>query len=668
MRSILATVACAAVMLMNPAARAEDGTPKTPGTPPTPSEPVAVPAAPVAAVTAAQLTRVDAEAWLDGFMSFALPRGDLAGAVVVIVKDGQVLLQKGYGYADVEKRTPVDPATTLFRPGSVSKLFTWTAVMQMVEQGKVDLDADVNQYLDFRIPERDGKPITLRNILTHTPGFEEHVRGLMGDDSKNVPALGEILKAGTPQRVYGPGETPAYSNYATALAGYIVERVSGMTFDDYLDAHIFKPLDMQYASFRQPLPANLEPHMSKGYLQASMPAKPFEIVGPAPAGSLSASGADMANFMIAHLQNGKFGDTQILEPETAQLMHGTALDMLPRLNRMMLGFYETNYNGHRVIAHGGDTQWFHSYLHLFLDDNIGLFVSTNSAGKDGASGGLRSSLFEQFTDRYLPGDGLKGEIDDKTAAEHARMIAGRYDNSRRMESSFFSLLNLVGTTKIVVNEDNTISSPALLNLAGVPTKFREVEPFVWQEVGGKHLISAKVANGKVVRWSFEEVSPFMIFEPTPALTRGAWLLPTFVVGLGALLLTALAWPVTALVRRHYGVSYPLSGDDAKAHRWVRIAAIVTLAFVTAWGVTVVQMMSNLNLTFGSMDIWLWLLQILSLFVFFGAAAVGLWNARVVVRSNRTWYAKTWAIVLAVGFVTALWVALAYRLIAFDVNY
>src|SRR4029077_548444 len=118
------------------------------------------------------LTEQDANAWLDGYMPYALHSGDIAGAVVAIVKDGRVLTERGYGFSDVEKRTPVDPEKTLFRPGSVSKLLTWTAVMQLVEQGKIDLDADVNKYIDFKIPERDGKPITLRNIMQHTAGFE----------------------------------------------------------------------------------------------------------------------------------------------------------------------------------------------------------------------------------------------------------------------------------------------------------------------------------------------------------------------------------------------------------------------------------------------------------------------------------------------------------------
>jgi CubicO group peptidase (beta-lactamase class C family) len=124
-----------------------------------------------------ELTQTDADAWLDGFMPGSLARGDIAGAVVVIVKDGEVLTQRGFGYADIAARKDVDPANTLFRVGSTSKLFTWTAVMQLVEQGKIDLDTDVNRYLDFKIPLYRGKPITMRQIMTHTAGFEDAFKG-----------------------------------------------------------------------------------------------------------------------------------------------------------------------------------------------------------------------------------------------------------------------------------------------------------------------------------------------------------------------------------------------------------------------------------------------------------------------------------------------------------
>lgn len=619
---------------------------------------------------AAPLTRADVEAWLDGYMPYALQSGDIAGAVVVVVKDGEVLAQKGYGYADLETRKPVDPALTLFRPGSISKLFTWTAVMQQLERGKLDLDTDVNEYLDFQIPPRDGKPVTLRNIMTHTAGFEEQLKGLMGEaGGEPVKPFDERLKNWVPERIFAPGTTPAYSNYATALAGYIVQRVSGVPFDDYIEQNIFAPLGMQHSSFRQPLPESLQPLMSSGYQLASEgEAKPFEIVGVSPAGSLSASGADMAKFMIAHLQNGAFGAARILQEDTAKQMHGTALTILPRVHRMLLGFYEQNYNGHRALGHGGDTNWFHSDLHLFIDDGVGMYVSLNSSGQGGASSNIRATLFEQFADRYLPGPTLDGKVDAKTAAEHARMMAGVYENSRRIESSFFKLLGLIGPIKVVANPDHTISVSMALNLAGVPIKWREVEPFVYRDAGGKNLLAAQVENGQVVRFSFDGVSPFMMFDRTPASRSPVWLMPMAIVGLISLLLTSLAWPVSALVRRHYGVPYGLSGEDARAHRWVRIAATAALVIMIGWAITVGQLMNDLTLLSESSDGWLWLLQLLSLVVFVGGAILGVWNAWVVGRSPRKWYAKLWAVVLALSLLLLLYIALTFHLIAFDVNY
>src|SRR5262245_8704319 len=214
-----------------------------PATPPAPA--LETSAASAQAPAAAALTQSNVEAWLDGFVPFALANGDVAGAVVVVVKDGQILAQKGYGYADVAAHKPVDPETTLFRTGSVSKLTTWTSVMQLVEQGKLDLDADVNGYLDFKIPPREGKPITLRNIMTHTPGFEERIKSLIIPEGQQFDPLDIYLKAWVPTRIFAPGTTPAYSNYATAVAGYIVARVSGQSYDDYVDQHILAPLGME---------------------------------------------------------------------------------------------------------------------------------------------------------------------------------------------------------------------------------------------------------------------------------------------------------------------------------------------------------------------------------------------------------------------------------------
>lgn len=630
-----------------------------------PPKPAPATPAPLAAATVApadKLNAADLEAWLDGLVPYVLEQSDVAGSVVVVVKDGQVLLEKGYGYADLATRQPVDPKDTLFRPGSVSKLFTWTAVMQLVEQGKLDLDKDVNQYLDFKIPPYQGKPVTLRNIMTHTTGMEEQIRWLIATDPNAVAPLGEALKHWVPERIFAPGTTPAYSNYATAVAGYIVQRVSGEPFDAYIKRHIFDPLGMRHASFSQPLQPELMALMSKGYSTAS-DAKPkeYELINMAPAGSLAASGDDMGRFMIAHLQDGEFNGARILSQATARMMHGTAQKSVGPLNRMMLGFYETTVNGHRAIAHGGDTMWFHSDLQLFLDDGIGIFVSTNSAGKGGAARNVRASLVTGFANRYLPAKEPPpaSTVDAATAKLHAQQIAGDYISSRRPDSNFMAILNLAGAVKVIANEDGTISVPMLAKYSGAPKKWREVAPYVWRDVDGRDRLAADVVDGKVTRFSADGLAAIMVFQRLPGWT--SLLLPLAVGSLLALLLTVLAWPVSALVRRHYGVRYALAGKDARAHRWVRIFALLVSALLLAFAGLVVSMMSDLNMMTPEMDGTIVALRVLALVLLPLGALVGLWNAKTVLGSRRSLWAKLWSIVLAIAFLALLWIGWRYHL-------
>ena len=615
-----------------------------------------------------ELTRGDVEAWLDGYLPYALDNGDIAGAVVVVVKDGQVLLQKGYGYSDIEKRTPVDPAGTLFRPGSVSKLFTWTAVMQLVEQGKLDLDADVNQYLDFKIPSPDNKPMTLRQVMTHTTGLEEQIRGLITSRKEEIVPLGEALKRWVPERIHAPGATPAYSNYATALAGYIVQRVSGEPFDAYIQRHIFQPLGMAHSSFSQPLQPALLAKMSKGYTKASdAKAKDYEFISLAPAGSLASTGADMGRFMLAHLQDGAYGDARILNAATAQEMHTTGQKSVGALNRMMLGFYETTVNGHRAIAHGGDTMYFHSDLELFLDDGIGIFVSMNSSGRDGATGIIRGNLVRGFADRYLPGPKARAPALDAAQAKlHAQQMVGHYDSSRRPQSNLLSLVNMLGQVKVVANEDGTISVPLAMGANGVPKKWREISPYLWQDVAGSDRLAADVVDGEVTRFSMEPYAPIMVFERLS--TWRALSLPLLVASLAVLLLTLLAWPVSALVRRYYGVPYALSGTDARAHRLVRLAALAVLLSVGGALGFVVAMLSDLEMTGASSDLWINLLRLFATVALPVGAAIAVWNAWQVLRGRRRWLAKLWALLLALSCLFLLWIGFANHLIGYGAYY
>jgi CubicO group peptidase (beta-lactamase class C family) len=642
---------------------------------PSPSAAVPVPAAGMVQSgalpqTAHALTRDDAETWLDGYVPYALARGGVAGAVVVIVKDGHVLLQKGYGYADIATRKQVDPQTTLFRPGSVSKLFIWTAVMQLVEQGKLSLDRDVNSYLDFVIPPYQGQPVTMRNLMTHTAGFEETSKYLIAAEPAPEPPLDIYLKGNLPERIFPAGKIPSYSNYGATLAAYIVQRVSGQLFADYVEQHIFMPLGMQYATVRQPLPPRFKPLMASGYDNSAGAAKPFEIVGPAPAGSSSVSGADMGRFMIAHLQDGQLDGQQILKPETARMMHSTALNNLPPLNSMLLGFYQMNRNGHRIIGHGGDTQWFHSEVSLFLDDNVGLFISLNSLGVDGAAGPIRQALREEFADRYFPGSGVQGHVDEAAAGTDAARLAGSYISSRREETSFFSLLYyLMEETPVAAEAHGKIASPDLKDMARQPMHFDFAGPYIWRADRGQTRVAAKLEGGDVAFWGNDD-APFEVFTPVPWYKNGVWLKPALGASLGALLLTAIFWPVTALYRRRYGAALALHGTARLSYRLTRAAALIDVLLMIAWPATVLIMFQTFALN-GEFDPLLETLHILSVIFFPLAALVLLWNVWIVwsTRSGfRAWFARVWSVVLAAAGLVLAWIGVVFHLIGFSLKY
>jgi CubicO group peptidase (beta-lactamase class C family) len=670
LRARCAIALLAAALAASSGAVAEDLAPKVATSPAQASDPAPVPATTGgAAAQVPQLTSADVGAWLDGFMPNAIKQGDIAGAVVVVVKDGAVLVERGYGYADVDKETPMDPERTLVRPGSVSKLFTWTALMQLVEQGKVQLDADVNDYIDFKIPPFGGKPVTVRNLMTHTTGFEESLKNLITEEGNPISGFDAILKEHVPARIFAPGTTPAYSNYAASLAGYIVQRVSGMPFADYVEKNIFAPLGMNSSTFRQPLPDGWKPRMAKGYEDASHPPHKFELVGAAPAGSASTTASDMARFMIAHLHDGRLGEVQILKPETAQLMHGTPLTVLPRVNRMLLGFYESNFRGRRMIAHGGDTEWFHSDLNLFLDHDVGLFVSFNSLGKEGAAHPLRSTLLEEFADRYFPvTEARPTPLDKKTASEHAHLVAGHYVVSRRPETNFMSLLNLATELKVVANDDNTISVSMLKSPTGEPIRWREIEPFVWQQAHRPNLVVAEAKDGRVTRFAIGDYASIMVFDRPSLLKNGTWLLPAGIAALAVLLLTALAWPISALARRYYRLPAALTGGDARAQRWTRIVALATVLTWAGWIGLIVAMMTNITLLGPKTDVFVWALQLVGAIVFVGGTLAGLRSAALTLRGGRSALAKGWAVLLAAALLVSLWVAIAFHILAFGVQY
>jgi CubicO group peptidase (beta-lactamase class C family) len=430
------------------------------------------------------------ESFLDGVVTTQLVAYHIPGATVAVVKDSQILLAKGYGSADAAKGTPVRADTTTFRVGSVSKLFTWTAVMQLKEQGKLDLNADVNRYLKtFQIPDTyPGHPITLAHLLTHTAGFEDRGMGT-GMRPDDVQPLGAWLAHNIPARVRAPGLLTAYSNFGAALAGYIVERVSGQPFETYIEQHILQPLGMNHSTFRQPVPAALGASVAQGYAfeGGSYAARPFELVAPGPAGAMSATATDMANFMIAHLQEGRFGDTRILQEATARDMHTQHFTNDPRVPGFDYGFCESRVDGQRIIGHLGDTQLFHSELALLPEHNVGLFVAVNSIDGESAPAALMQALVGHYYgggSTALPTTALPGY------ADRAATMAGSYWPTRHSYttlqkfSMLFATLSVTPTGNGHLSISPGIGSPTLDVVEVAPWVFRQVRPQdFWLDLG-----------------------------------------------------------------------------------------------------------------------------------------------------------------------------------------
>lgn len=607
------------------------------------------------------LTTQDLTPFMDGLVPYAIRRADIAGAVVTVVKDGKIIFAKGYGFSDLAKRTPVDPNNTLFRPGSTSKLFTWTAVMQQVQAGKLNLDTDVNQYLDFKIPEAFGKPITLRNLMTHSAGFEEVIQDLLVDKPSQMMPLGEYLKKHIPGRIYPPGQIIAYSNYGAALAGYIVQRVSGEPYDEYIQKHIFTPLHMTHSTFEQPLPANLAPLMASGYTNAGDD-KPhgFEYVVPAPAGAASSTGIDMAHFMLAYLQGGHYDGGTILSPATISEMWTLQLAPAPGMNGFDLGFYQENRNGQQIVGHGGDTDVFHSDFHLLTAQHVGMFMSFNSAGKKGAAEGVRTEIFRHFLDRYYPYTAAQPPTVADPKPDAAR-VSGWYVSSRRAERAL-RLVYALSQTDVSARPDGTIEVSMLQTPGEDPVRWREVGPLYYQQVNGQsHLKFTADSNGKILSWTTDDFIPVFIFQRVDGLgTMGSLkiLIPAFIV----VLLISLgvrfgAW----LFRRQMKYKLNVTHRDQWLHLAARIGALAFIVSLLGWTAALSSESAILEPSFtGTMIV----LYTVGLIAILGGIAIIAESALRIARGPGGWVVRTGEAIVGLAAIYGVWLFIAFGLASF----
>jgi len=599
------------------------------------------------------------EAFVDGFVGAEREAYELAGISVAVVKDGQVYFAKGYGWADVEKQVPVNASETLFRPGSVSKLFTWTAVMQLVEQGRLDLDADVNTYLtQFKVPATFEGPITLRHALTHTVGLEDGGIGyLMARSPHEIVPLARSLAAHIPARVRPVGTSTeglssSYSNWATALAGLVVANVSGVTFEDYAQDNILRPLGMESSTLKEPLPEPLQKRMSNGYAfeAGAFKAKGYEYIANfGPAGSLAATSTDMARFMIAHLQQGALGEARILKPETVKAMHARVFSPHPAVGGSGLGFYETYMNGRRVIGHGGDTNYFHTELGLLEDEGVGFFACVNTGGKAAL---VPRHFARAFLDHYFPAQ-LPAVKPPADFAARAAKYAGRYRALRHSYTRFEKVFGLLGGTSVAPTADHKLVIPGLL---GDVAQYVEVAPGVVREENGDRTI-AFVENGSgdvlgmVGQFAFIPFYKLHWYDASP-----------FHFGLlGFSILLFVVAVVSAL--RHWKT------DKAgpKSARWARLnlgaLGALNLAFVVAFAAILAAGLDELIFAlpkglYGVLTLPLVALLLVALAVFL---LVGVWREGHWTRAARVFH--TAGVVAAIAFAWFLnyWNLLGYRI-------
>ncbi|HZP13355.1 MAG TPA: serine hydrolase domain-containing protein [Nevskiaceae bacterium] len=606
-------------------------------------------------------SKEDLEAFLDGILNAQMKEHHIAGITVSVVKDGALFFSKGYGYADVDKQTPVDPATTLFRPGSTSKLFTWTAVMQQVEQGKIDLDADVNQYVtQFKVPSTFDHPITVRNLMTHTPGLEDGALGyLMARKPEDLVPLDKALGLHIPTRVkpaitdFNDGTTASYSNWGAALAGLIVSNVSGMPFDDYIDKNILQPLGMKSSTFREPLPAELAPHMSVGYSfeRGVFKGHDFELVHSfGPAGCMSATANDMANFMIAHLQNGEFNGQRILKEETAKLMHARQFSPSPHVAGSGLGFYEEYVNGRRLIGHGGDLLFFHTNMVLLPEANVGIFVSYNTAGSLPIDN--RGDLIKQFMNRYFPAKLPQVKSPDDFL-QHVAKYAGTYRANRHSYTKVEKMFAMFGDMKVVPLADENRLFVSGLGAGGA--QFVEVAPGTFRAVDDDTTMS--FVDGPDGRTHV--VGPFAFIAATKLEWFETGAFHYFIIGL------AILCSIIALVSALRNWKRDREGDPSalRARRIAGLLGLLQILFLVGLIVPIASLRDMNEIVYGLP--WLFHTALWLPLICIPLTAAVLWFALKAWR-NRFWtgYGRTQFTVIALSSAAFLWSLNFWNLLGF----
>jgi CubicO group peptidase (beta-lactamase class C family) len=550
--------------------------------------------APARASAAQQATTIpptQLEAFVDGVVRTGMADQHIAGVAVTVVQNGQVLLKKGYGFATMDPATPVDPDKTLFRLASISKTFTWIAVMKESEAGHLRLTAPVNLYLPEAVQVRDQgfkRPVLIRDLMTHTPGFEDRALGqLFEKDPARVRPLVDYLREERPRRVREPGQTPVYSNYGAALAGEAVSYVSGRRYQDVVENEIIRPLGLAHTTFREPYPARadlpapmpteLASTVSTGYRWAGGSFRPqtFEYATQvAPAAALSSTAGDMARYMEMILGGGQLDGVAIYDADTAQGFRTTLQSAAPGVNGFDNGFMEFSLpGGFRGQGHNGDTLWFHSSLVTVPALGLGIFVTTNTDTGDHLASELPKRIVAQFygpaTD--LPRPGVPALVDDRATYE------GTYLNDRRAYSGLEKfVLMLVSEAKVRVTKDGRLLTSGGRG-AEAKAWIPDGPPGHFRETTGPATMAFDVQDGRAVRWypasgttAYERIG---LFERLGTLE--------FIAALAAL--ASIVTLVGHFFRDRQIRQTPLQGRASLVQSTIAILWLIAMVSGGAWG-------------------------------------------------------------------------------------
>ncbi|MDA1636038.1 beta-lactamase family protein [Bacillus cereus] len=430
----------------------------------------------------------DVEAFTNKVIPEKMKKENAAGVALVVVKDNQILFQKGFGFSDKEKNTPIDPKKTVFRLASISKVFTASAVMQLVEQGKIDLNKDIVNYMGgLKYQNNMGEPVTMEHLLTHTTGFD-YVDPRPEDihyQENDYTMLKDYVEDNMPTVVRKPGDTYTYDNFASMLQGYIVQNLTNTPFYKYMAKNIFYPLEMHNSSFV--MTNFIKEKLATGY-DANGDAIPFYQTRPTdmPQGSMFSTGSDVANFMIAQLNDGKFKNNHILQKETVEDMQKTKFALHPKYPNMTYGFEffsPQSHNGQYVFGKGGNIPGFSSLMWLIPEHKIGVFVVTN---KD--SSALPVEVFDDFMNEYFP-DKTKPEY-LKPNEEELKKFEGVYRDLR--------LKNLM--SHVNISEGKLYVSDKVYG----KQELKQIDPLLFEDEKGNYMAFKLHKDGTVkemIHWN-----------------------------------------------------------------------------------------------------------------------------------------------------------------------